>query len=580
MVKERAAVGVGREVARALQIFARTARARQLYAPNNAILRRMIDELTQAFNEALKVVPELTIKVRPEALLFDDEVVLDEPNPEQSIPFVYFRDGIRRLDFARGLEPRELQILLDATAQGFNFSGFGDDIVARLWHHDLEHLRYLVLDTTIVAAGKDPGAPPAPGDYDLDAQIDGLLREIYGDSSDDVGPKSLHVDRSDLAAKAIAETLDAVEELAPGFHPPRAFLQPPAYAWDAREKVQSEGESELALGTATAAIAALSAPLPDGDLSSLADGLLRIFDAALVNREIKLATKIVHGVRRLEGGPAEARARRWLAEGVSDTRLRQVVQIYQSLIADDDRHAIMRFFRVCGPTAVPSLLGMLPSFGEQAMRRRFADVALEIGFEDLGPIQELVTSEQAFVAEEGIYLLAQIGTEPALAMLSAAASHERAEVRMAALTAADKLPPQRLQALAAPLLDDPEPKIKAAAARAFARVRSPDALATIERYAVSPELEREAYEVKRAFLVAYALLAQVRAISVLANYVKRGDGLLAKKEIEDLGVAAAEALVVLRTPRTVEVLKKAVGGRSKRIRETARAALLRMKEGK
>ncbi len=150
MVKERAAVGVGREVARALQIFARTARARQLYAPNNAILRRMIDELTQAFNEALKVVPELTIKVRPEALLFDDEVVLDEPNPEQSIPFVYFRDGIRRLDFARGLEPRELQILLDATAQGFNFSGFGDDIVARLWHHDLAHLRYLVLDTTIV----------------------------------------------------------------------------------------------------------------------------------------------------------------------------------------------------------------------------------------------------------------------------------------------------------------------------------------------------------------------------------------------------------------------------------------------
>lgn len=580
MVKERVAGGVGREVARALQVFARTARARQLYAPNNAILRRMIDDLGAAFGEVLKLSPEITLKVRPEALLYEDEVVLDEPNPEQSIPFVYFRDGIRRLDFSRGLEARELQILLDATAQGFNFSGFGDDIVARLWHHDLEHLRYLVLDTSIVAADPQAGPAPTVEAGDLDAQIDGLLHAIYGDSSDDVGPKSLHVDQSDLAAKSIADTLEPVEELAPGFHPPRAFLQPPAYAWEAREQVQQEGESELALGTATAAIQALAAPLPDGDLTALADGLLRIYDAALVNREIGLATRIVAGVRRLEGGPAEARARRWLEEGASDTRLRQVVQIYQGLTADNDRHAILRFFRVCGPAAVPSLLGMLPSFAEQEVRRRFADVALEIGIDDLAPIQELITSEQAFVAEEGIYLLAQLGSEPALAMLTAAAGHERPEVRLAALGAAEKLSPARLQAMALPLLEDPDPKLKAAAARIFARVRTPDALATMERYALAPELEREPYEVKRAFLVSYAILAQVRAISVLANYIKRGDGLLAKKEAEDLGVAAAEALVLLRTPRTVEILKKAVGGRSKRIRETARAALLRMKEGK
>jgi HEAT repeat protein len=579
-MKERGAVGLSREVGRALQQFARTARARQLYAPNNAVLRRMIDDLGNAWNEVLKTTPEITLKVRPEALLLEDEVVLDEPNPDNSIPFLYFRDGIRRLDFTRGLEAREIQILLDATAASFSFTGFGDDIVSRLWHHDLEHLRYLVLDTSIVDAATGAASSEAAPEYDVDAQIEGLLHAIYGDSSDDVGPKSLHVDRHDLTAKAIADSLDEVEELAPGFHPARAFLQPPAYAWDAREAIQQEGENELAFGAAQAAINALASPMLDADVQALSDGLLRIFDAALVNRALALATNLMVGVRRLERGTTEARAQRWLEEAVSDTRLRQVLQFYQSATSEADKQAILRFFRACGPLAAPSLLAVLPSVPEPALRRQISDVAVEIGIDRLESVQELITNEQAFVAEEGIHLLVQIGTPEALQMLGNAAGHPRPEVRLAALVGSEKLPPLKRLAMAAPLLADADPKVKAAAARAFAKVKTPDAASTIEKHALDPALEHEPYEVKQAVLEAYAILAQVRSLSFLANLIKRGDGLLAKKEAEELGAAACEAMAQVLTPRSVETLKKAIGSRSKRIRETARATLLRMKEGR
>ncbi|MCA9549117.1 MAG: hypothetical protein KC933_03715, partial [Myxococcales bacterium] len=229
MVEERARGLTAKDVGRTLAAFSRVARARSLYQENSAALKRMRSDLFRGFQEILADRPVLSLRVRPEAFVFEDQVVLTDENPDQSIPFALYRDGIRRLDFSRGLEESELDTLLACTARGFHFTGLGDDIVSDLWRHDLEHIRYLVVDTSVVDAAAAAGAPTAPVDgaepiSDLDTQIDGLLRAIYGDSSDDVGPRSIHLDASDLAAKSIAESLDAVDDMAPGFHPARTFL--------------------------------------------------------------------------------------------------------------------------------------------------------------------------------------------------------------------------------------------------------------------------------------------------------------------------------------------------------------------
>jgi hypothetical protein len=576
---ERGNAPVARDLGRLMQAFARTARARQLYSPNNMVLVRMLSELKRAFDEVLARQPELNLKVRSDALYFEDVPVLEESNPDDSLPFAFYRDGVRRLDFLRGLSLEELGVLVSAVARGFSYAGLGDDIVSELWQHDLEHIQYLVVDTSIVdAAGVAGQASQASEANDLDAQLQGLLLAIYGSSSDDVGPRSLHLDGSELAAKALAESIDAVDELAPGFHPPRNFVQPPAYQPTLQEQLQREGPERLAARAVNAALHALHAGASGPDQEGLLEALLRIFDAALVERDLRLATRVVAGVRSVPrpGRSLEA----WLDEAVSEARLRQTAASFAATPAAEAEHLLVPFFRAAGARSVPTILAILPTVSDPAFRRALSELALELGIADLGPVRELLTNEQGYVANEALFLLSRLTSPEASALKREAEVHPRANVRIALLEMASELPPEEATEIALNLVKDPEPRVRVAAARALGRLRTRLAALGLEGLVEAVTFESEALEVRRELLKSYAVLTQARALPVLIRHLKRGEGLLANREAEDLALLAIEALTLVRQPRSIEALKKACLARSKRVREGAHAALVAMKESR
>lgn len=576
-MQERARGVTAKDVERALSAFARVARARGLYQDNSAALARMRADLFRGFSELLDQLSVLSLRVRASAFIYEDQIVLQDEDPEHSLPMALYRDGVRRLDFSRGLMEAELDLLLAAIARGFSFSGLGDDIVADLWKHDLEHIRYLVVDTAIVDAAQaqapDPRAAGREILSDLDGQIDGLLRAIYGDSGDDVGPRSIHLDGSDITAKSIAASLDSIDEMAPGFHPPRTFLERPAYAAGFEQEAQAETPNRVSARAANAALKALHGDLTTSDKDALAEALLRMFDDAVVSRDIPLATRIVTGVHAL---PAhDARAQRWLSEAVSDARLRQVATGFLDQHGDSggDFSQVYRLLKACGVAAVPTILGTLSSFSDAQTRRTLSDLALELGIRDLGPLVELLNNEQLFVVQEALYLLNRLNTPGAHEIERYAEESPRVEVRIAALLAIAERTPSEAVARAERMLRDPEPRAVVAAASILNRLGGKEAASIIERHVETADLEALSSEVARELFRTYARLCQVRSLHLLARYVKKGEGLLAKKDTEELAVAAMDGVMIVQNQRAVEILKKAAVARSKRVREASRARL-------
>jgi hypothetical protein len=559
---------LAREVSRVVQAFARTTRARKLYRANNAVLIRMMSELSTSFTQLLEQQGELTFKIRPEAILFEDEVVLEESNPDESIPFAFYRDGIRRLDLSQGLDEKELGVLVSATAEGFAFSGLGDDIVSYLWRQDLEHVRYVVVDTTIVDAAQT-GGPSGSEEYDLDAQIEGLLASIYGKgSTDDVGPKSVRVDASDISAKLIADTLDKVDEMAPGFHPSRALAERPVYADELRAELLLETEDTLTLRAAKETMNAMFLGLDAREMERLADLLLRMYDGALVSQRYGVAGKIVRAVRNLANTEfLKERANGWVVEAVSEARLRQV-----SLLTSEAEV----FFEACGPLAVPAIVGMLPAIQDPQRRRGISDLILRIGVADLDAVRGLLTNDQVFVAVEAVYILSQLD-ERAHELLLSAQGHPQGPVRAALIANATKLPQAQQLVLAVQLLEDPDLEVKVAATELLAQLKDIRAVRAIEAKVKQEHLIGVPLPLKRAYLNCYFHLVGAKGLPTFAKMFQDGGGLLAKKDAEELAIIAAGCLGMLATPGAVTALKKAATFLNLKVREAAQEALRRTK---
>jgi hypothetical protein len=578
VTERRAPKAASQAVSGVLKLFARAARARQIYAENNVVIVRMRKDLVAAFNDLLKTMPDVSLKVRADSFLFEDETVLEEPNPDESIPFAFYRDGIRRIDFSRGLAASEIDVLISATAQGFSFSGLGDDIVAYLWRHDLEHVRYVVVDTSIVDAAQMPKTAGSPIDLapvdDVDAQIEGLLRAIYGNTSDDVGPRTVHVDATDLPAKAIAEKLDGVDEMAPGFHPPRGFMHAPAYQDLLVAEIRSFTDRDVTLRAMYVGFWALQTEPGGPQAEAICEAMLRAYDAVLVEEDLVVATYIVRGMQ--QAAENSGRAREWLEQAIDEARLRQVTTIVtRSRETELSQHGFA-FFRACGARALDSLIGQLAGISDPMLRRSYSDLILELGLDKVELVRPLLTSEQAFVASEGIYLLTRIGGE-GIRMLEYAADHPHPQVRLAFVEHLHRLPEDRRYTTAVRLLDDRDDRIRVAAAKTLAHSKNNDAALVMKDQIRKPEFADAPYEVKESFLRAYAILNQVWALRFLTKFVKKGSAMLASPSLEDLAVAAARAMLEVPTQRTIDCLEEAAKSRKKRLREASKEVLDKMK---
>ena len=89
-----------------------------------------------------------------------------------SLPWLFFKDGIREVRILRGFEAEELVKFLDVIQRARKATPEDDDLLTMLWEQDFLYLRYRfvdlamesappLLDTTPAAARPTPALPSA-----------------------------------------------------------------------------------------------------------------------------------------------------------------------------------------------------------------------------------------------------------------------------------------------------------------------------------------------------------------------------------------------------------------------------------
>jgi hypothetical protein len=493
-----------------------------------------MSDLTNAFDALLKDLPEVVVDVSPDALVFQGERVLEGAQPEGSIPFALYRDGVRRLGFLRGLTSHELEAVVAATAQGLSFGGMGDDVVSMLWRHQLAHVRYEAIDTSIEAAGAD---------------ADRVYKEI------------------ESITGALGGHQPGLQE---AFQPIPRITVLPAYRDDLVKELAAENEHSVAERAARVLVRGWHEAKDEEAAEVASSTLLKMFDAALVNDDARLAAAIARGVRAL---PHEAeRVIRWLNDAGSEARLRRLIPMLEDQPGRQEE--VLAVIDAIGRPAVPAIFALLPAMLDAPARRALSERIVRFGVDDLGPVKELVNREPIFLAQEAIFVLGRIGSPEAQSAIRDARVHPKLHVRLALVEQLRHVPAELALNIALDLLGrEEDPKVLAAIARALPRYKTKETADALDTAANRVGERPLPYDTKLAILVSFASLNSGRALPLLARYVRRGEGLLVRRDAEELAAAAVRALGSIRGQRNSEIVEKAMQSRSKLVREAAKEVL-------
>ena len=137
-------------------------RAHQLYPSHNVTYRKTLENLRSAFGAVWEKTGSICLQVTDTQFTWSDVAVLEEPEKvSDSLPWTFFKDGVRELSFSNGFEGDELDRLLEIIPLVRRARDDEDDMLTLLWEQEFQFLAYRFLDnTTGEGVPLDPSATP------------------------------------------------------------------------------------------------------------------------------------------------------------------------------------------------------------------------------------------------------------------------------------------------------------------------------------------------------------------------------------------------------------------------------------
>jgi HEAT repeats len=132
-----------------IQTFLQTLKAFRLYEANHPILSKFLERLRKDFDQYFGEFDSFSLQVGEHRLYYRGNVVYENKDVKESLAFVFFKDGIREIQFAKGLEFKEMIDFLNIVRKGDLLNRMEDDLVTLLWEKDFSHITFTAVDEFI-----------------------------------------------------------------------------------------------------------------------------------------------------------------------------------------------------------------------------------------------------------------------------------------------------------------------------------------------------------------------------------------------------------------------------------------------
>jgi hypothetical protein len=540
-----------------LRLLAKGVRAHQLYLHNNPTYLRAIELLRTSFAPIWENTDAFTLTVTDSVFVWEGVPVHQEHGGDatDSIPWTFYKDGVRELQFQKGFEDADLIPLLNVIQRARRNGPEGDDLLVMLWEQELHHLRYRYVDVALdapMAAGDfqahfEPHVVEPPGPNDTDVVEEVIAASVPGVVNLEDYDATLHF----LDDKEVAYLKNEVEQ---------------AYAGDLRQNVVS-----ILLDIFESQVD----PQVRDEIAHILENMMLHFLSAAQFRAVAyiLRESQVAAGRAQEITPEQrdrlARVPDRLSEPEALSQLLQSLDESHDLPPQDDLTALFGELR---PSALATVFSWSARIQDPRLRTLLQTAADRLVAGNSAELARLVSHADREVAIEAMRHAGSLGNAGAVPHLAKRTLDADAGIRRAAVQALSEIGSAgALQALER-ALEDGDRDVRIAVARTLtARVYRP-ALPKAEAAVTGKSLRGADLSEKMAFFELFGTLCGDRGVPVLNQILNHRD-LLRRHADAEMRACAAVALGRVNTDAARAALDKAAAEKDVVVRTAVNKAL-------
>jgi HEAT repeat protein len=560
----------------------KTVRAHQLYMHNNPTYLKALETLRAAFAPVWAEADSLALSVSDAKFTWFGVPVHDQPErASDSLPWTFYKDGLREITLTPGFEGPELELLLDIIPRVRKAAAHEDDLITLLWEQEFTHLTYRYVELAQEGVPIDPSAQPGRWPVEAGAVVEdprGAVEEARREAA-------AHGSEQEGAPGA------------PGGDGPEELKQSPSgivkmedfdstlYMLDDSEisYLRAETEREYATDLRRAVLAGLldvfeiqADPAVRAEVAHDIEALtLHLLAGRQFSNVAFLLREIGTVLERAKDLTPEIRDRLTnLPDRLSDpAALSQLLQAMDEAETLPPRGDLDELFAQLRATALGTVFGWLASTTNAKLRPLLEGAAERLAQSNTGELVKLISAAEQLVAMEAIKRAGGLKTAAAVPALGKVLGEPHRDLRVAAVAALVEIgTPGAMQALEK-ALEDSDRDVRVATIKALTQKAYKPALPKVSTLVKTSQV-RDADRTERlAMFELFGTLCGDGGVSWLDELLNPKGGLFSKKHDPQLRACAAVALGRINTQRSHEVLQKAVGEKDVVVRNAVTRAL-------
>ena len=562
----QAAAAWFRQLARALRVF-------RLYGGSNPVVLNTRETATSTLAELLPAHGGWQLRFSATEVFLGEEsivrVAAQTPGAERvtnvtdQIPFLFYRDGVRRLALQAGAPRSELDALIQILRDASGGSATQDDLVTLLWQANLSHIQVeaVPLEQTIYLsshAGSGPAGAPEQRGQAFAWSPTGT--EIHADLGQTAGAQGLHRDTFDdwTLPEGTVEVPEAFARLEPVADAARpGFLA----AWDLESSTPWIEQAPVFLRGLYALDGAedMRRALARATITWLVSALQRVaWDEA--QHALQVLNEIDRD-RELIGEELTAALAGLDTEAIAD-------RFDEGEASDHNRFAA--FTVALGTPAVGFCVDIMARTVKARARAAAVTALCYLCAEDPELLAPWLADSRWQVVRNVVFVLGHIGGPAVVPLLRTVARHPEPRVRRQLVQALGSVPPEERNPLLIEQLDVRDAQLLATALNMLTREKDPRVARAILTLIESPDFESRDENNQRTLFGALGDIADTPAVPALEALLHKG-GWFARRTFQR--VAAARTLRRIGTPDAMAALEAGVRARNEAVRAACLEAL-------